>query len=151
MIAVTLIVGVILFQAIAQEVGSSTSTTTVVEESIGATTNDTAIYLTNYRSLSDVILINGTAQGGVVIDEGNYTVTNNVIDPTTGGLSVSILPQADVSIYGQTWYLNATAQPVTYIADSGSRAIAGLIIVFFALAIAVVALLPVFKSEVLGR
>jgi len=142
----TILVGVILFQAIAQEVGGATSTTTVVETSLGTATNGTAIYLTDYRALSDVVIINGTTAGGVV-GSGNYTVTNNVVDPTTGGLAVSILPAASEGYYSQTWYLNATAQPTTYIAESGGRAVAGLIVIFFALAIAVVALYPTLANK----
>jgi len=142
------LVGLILFQAIAQTVGTSTSTSTTTEESLGTMTNGTTLYLTDYRAISDVVLINATAVGAI-IEDGNYTVTNNVIDPTTGGLSVSILPHSETSS-GVAWYMNATVQPTTYIANSGGRAMASLIVVFFALAIVVVAMYPILKDKILN-
>ena len=145
---ITVIVGVILFQAIAQESGRSTSLTTVVEEDIGTITNGTAIYL-DYRFLSDIIMQNGTA-GGVVVNAGNWTLTNNIINPSNGQLSVRIVPEANTGYYGVNWFMNATAQPTTYIADSAERAIVGLIAIFFALAIAIVALEPTLRSGVLN-
>jgi len=152
---ISILVGVIFFQTIAQESGTSTNLATIVEENIGTATNGTTIYL-DYRSLSNVILINGTATGGAVIAAGNYTLTNNVIDPSDGTLSVSILPKAGAGLYGKTWYMNATtwymnatAQRTTYIPDSGGRAIVGLIAIFFALAVIVVALEPTLRSGVL--
>tara|TARA_R100001530_G_C4318319_1_gene154972 strand:+ start:61 stop:564 length:504 start_codon:yes stop_codon:yes gene_type:complete len=145
---ITVIVGVILFQAIAQESGRSTSLTTVVEEDIGTITNGTAIYL-DYRFLSDIIMQNGTA-GGVVVNAGNWTLTNNIINPSNGQLSVRIVPEANTGYYGVNWFMNATAQPTTYVADSAGRAIVGLIAIFFALAIAIVALEPTLRSGVLN-
>jgi hypothetical protein len=141
---ITVLVGVIFFQSIAQQAGEGTSLVTVTELSLGTQTNGTTYYLTDYRALSDVVIRSDTT----TLDDGNYTVTNNVIDPTTGGLAVSILPASEYS--GQTWVLNATAQPVTYIAESGGRAMAGLIAIFFALAVAVVALIPTLRSGVLN-
>jgi len=144
--AITIIVGVILFVAIAQQVGSSTSTITI-NDSIDTVVNGTAQYLTSYRALSGVVVYNET--GWVVINSGNYTITNNVIDPTTGGLSVRILPDATTG-FKTAWYITGTAQRTDYIADSAGRAIAGLIAVFFALAIVVVALTPALKNGLIG-
>jgi len=145
---ISILVGVIFFQTIAQESGTSTNLATIVQENIGNATNGTAIYL-DYRSLSNVIIMNGTATGGTVVAAGNYTITNNVIDPSDGTLSVSILPKAVFGLYSKTWYMNATAQRTTYIPDSGGRAIVGLIAIFFALAVIVVALEPTLRSGVL--
>jgi len=141
------LVGLILFQAIAQEAGSSTNTVALVNVTTGAN-NDTTAYLTDYRAISGVIIVNGT--DGIDVNSGNYTVTNNVIDPTTGGLAVSIVPVADdLGEWSGDWLISGTAQPTTYIASSGARAITGLIAVFFALAVAIVALVPTLRSEVL--
>ena len=145
LVAITIIVGVIMLQASAQQIGEVTNTVSLANQSMGTLTNGTALYVTNCRALSDVAVFNAT--GDVEVDSANYTVTNNVIDPTTGGLAVSIEPAADSPEYsGNTWYMNATAQPVTYIADSGARGIAAIIVVFFALAIAVVALWPALRE-----
>ena len=148
--AITLIVGVILFTVIAQEIGTSTSTITI-NDSIDTVVNGTTQYLTSYRALSDVVIYNETA--GEEILSGNYTITNNVIDPTTGGLSVSILPDTTAE-YKSAWWVTGTAQRTDYIADSAGRAIAGIIVIFFALAVAVVALTPALQSkflEAIGR
>jgi len=149
-VAVAIIVGVVLFQVIAQEVGSSTNTVAVVNASLGDASNSTTVYLTDYRAISDVVIYNES--GDAIVPASNYTVTNNVIDPTTGGLAVSVLPTsaAAAGFTGFTWTISGTAQPVTYIAESGGRAMAALIVIFFALAVAVIALEPTLRSGVLG-
>ena len=148
---ISVIVGVILFTVIAQQIGTTTNTATVSNLSVGTVTNGTTQYLTSYRALSDVVIYNETA--GEEILSGNYTITNNVIDPTTGGLSVSILPDTTAE-YKSAWWVTGTAQRTDYIADSAGRAIAGIIVIFFALAVAVVALTPALQSkflEAIGR
>ena len=148
-----IIVGVVLFQVIAQEVGNSTNTIEVVNESLTVAVNDTAQFL-NYRALSSVVVINATDATGLstdnasVLGSGNYTVANNVINPTSGALAVSITPTA-TEAYKSVWRVSATAQPTTYIAESGGRAMAALIVIFFALAIAVVALEPTLRGKIL--
>ena len=148
-----IIVGVILFQVIAQTVGDSTNTVSVVNESLDTVVNGTLQYLTDYRSISSVVILNETDPSGFTANEtlltsGNYTITNNVIHPTTGDLCVSIEPTASANVKS-AWQVSATAQPLTYIADSGGRAMAALIVIFFALAVAVIALEPTLRSGVL--
>ena len=153
-VAITLIVGVIFFQLIAQQVGESTNTIAVANHTLDTVVNGTTQYLTDYRAISSVLVYNktnGTAgTQGPEIGSGNYTVTNNVIHPTTGALTVSILPDATSDVIG-IWYISGTAQPLTYIADSGGRTVAGLIAIFFALAVAVVALTPTLRSYVVEK
>ena len=143
---ITIIVGVVLFQVIAQEVGKSTNTVGTGNASLGsAAVNGTAQYLP-YRSLSDVIIYNAT--GDVPVPTSNYTVTNNVINPTTGALAVSVTPNdPDAGYQRGVWTVDATAQPLTYIAESGGRAIANIIAIFFALAIVIVSITPVLRDE----
>ena len=155
MIAVIVIVGVVLFQVIAQEVGDSTNTVAVANTSLTTVVDDTAQYLTDYRALSGTVILNETnSTGGTeaipIIGSGNYTVTNNVIDPTTGALSVQVLPGTVTAGYKSAWQVSGTAEPVTYIGDGGARAVAGLIVIFFALAIAVVAISPTVRSGLAG-
>lgn len=145
-IAVTLIVGVILFQVIEQQIGTSTNTIAVANTSLATVVNGTTQYL-NYRALSDVVIFNET--GNVLVSSGNYTVTNNVIHPTTGALSVSILPDASAA-YKSAWKVSGTAQPTTYIASQGARSLAGLIGIFFALALVLVALTPILREKILS-
>lgn len=146
---IAIIVGVILFQTIAQQVGETTNTIDIVNESLGvAAATDTAQYLTNYRALSDVVIFNATEDA--IVPAGNYTVANNVV--YNGALTVSITPSDDLEVMGYDsgiWTVSGTAQPLTYIPDSGARVMASLIVIFFALLVAVVALEPTLRSGAL--
>ena len=140
-VALTIIVGVILMQASAQSVGDVTNTMTITNQSFAAANN--TLYTFSYKALTGVVIYNNTAD--VVIGVGNYTVTNNVI--TDGALTTTVAVNFSSAVYaGDGWNISATAQPTTY-GDGASRAIAGLIIIFFALAIAVIALTPVLKNK----
>lgn len=144
--AITIIVGVILLVASAQNVGDATNTISVANDSLGTASNDTTVYLTSYRAISSVVIYNGS---DAVVPSTNYTVTNNVV--YEGALAVSVLPTSG-AVYNYTgyeWNISGTAQPTGYIDDAGGRAVAGLIIIFFALAIAVVSLVPTLKSKIL--
>jgi len=141
---VVILVGVVLLQLIAQQSGEVTNTVTITDVSLGTMTNGTTTYI-DYRLLSDVVISNGT--GGDVLTAGNYTVTNNAIDPSDGTLSVGILPASEYT--GEVWSINATAQPQTYVGGA-ANSITGLIAIFFALAIAIVALEPTLRSGVLN-
>ena len=147
MVAIMAIVGAIFLQSIAQSVGESTNTVPLVNESTAAVAASTATYL-NYRAVSDVVIYNET---GGVVPAANYTVANNVINSVTGDLAMSITPTADTnSDYEYIWKVSGTAQPTTYVAESGGRAMANLIVIFFALLIAVVVLSPTIKDKLLG-
>jgi len=145
-IAIVAILGSILLVAIAQSVGESTNTVSVVNTSLATVVASTAQYL-DYRALSDVVIYNET-EG--VVPAANYTVANNVINPTTGALAVSITPTADtIDPYLSAWKVSGTAQPTTYVAESGGRAMVSLIVVMFALAVAVAVIAPTIGSKML--
>lgn len=143
---VVILLGVIFTQSIAQEVGSSVNTITVANQSETLAANGEDIYIEEYRALSDVVIL--LAANDSVIAAGNYTVTNNVINPTTGDLSVKITTD-DAEFASAAVKISGTAQPLTYIADGGARAMASLIIIMFALAVAVIALGPTIQSKIL--
>ncbi|MCD6300571.1 MAG: hypothetical protein J7L82_00690, partial [Staphylothermus sp.] len=121
-LAIVIIVGSILIQASAQNVGTATNTFEVANESISTVVNGTAQYLVDYRALSDVVIYNET--GDVIVGDGNYTITNNVIN--NGDLSVEITPDASAA-FKSAWLVSGTAQPLTYIDNGGGRSLAGLI------------------------
>ena len=141
---VTILVGVIIFQQIAQTIGTTTDT-----YSYNSTTtfpqNGSSIYITDIRALSSPVLINGSTTADVVT-AANYTVTNNVV--YNGALSVMITSTADTTSgwNGTTVYVTGTAQPLTYIDDSGGRGVTTIILIFLALAIAIVAMYPVYQD-----
>jgi len=153
---VAILVGVILFQVVAQQAGEGTSLITITNQTLTAPTNGTYTYMTDIRSISDVIITNASGLVGlVVVGPLNYTIENNQIHPTTGDLTVRITPTATYPEWsGEDWNISGTAQPLTYINDSGARAMTNLIAIFFALAVAVVALIPTLRSqflELIGR
>jgi putative effector of murein hydrolase LrgA (UPF0299 family) len=144
---VAIVVGIALFQSAAQSVGTATNTESVVNTSLTTVVNGTAQYL-NYRAISDVVIYNET---GGIVGAGNYTITDNVVH--NGALSVEIMPNATAG-WKSAWKVSGTAQPTTYIDNAGARSIAGLVIIFAALAIAVVSLTPTLRSgllEALGK
>ena len=165
-VAITLIVGVLLFQVVAQEVGKSTNTITLgltgdnntilsanVPDAI-----DTKIDLIGQDLIGSATVVNAT--GGQTATSGNYTVGEHV-SATTGVQSIYFElddPQftgANLTASGSVG-LNITYEYGAdgYIANSGARAMAALIAIFFALAIVVVALSPTLRSglmEMLNR
>ncbi len=148
-LAIAMIVGAILLQASAQNVGSMSNTVTPANVSLSTVVNDTAQYITTYRALSGVVIFNetnGTAGFvGDVVGSGNYTVTNNVVN--NGALAVRILPDANSDVKS-AWVVSATsAQPLTYSDDSASRNVAALIIILMALAMVAVAVGAGIKGE----
>jgi len=149
-VAITLIVGVILVQVVAQQIGSATDTNLIINRTLATTgLNGSAVYINDYRHLEDVVMTNATgATSAKIITSGNYTVTNNVINPTTGGLSVRINISVDPETVDDVdWNMSATGQPLTYIDNSGGRALAGMIVIFFALGVLVVALYPTLRQK----
>jgi hypothetical protein len=150
-----LVVGAILLQASAQNVGQVRDLVTVANESLGTMTNGTALYVTNCKVLSSVIIFNAT--GDVTIPAGNYTLTNNVVYNGQEAVKVDPLIDAGGRALGYnkgTATYDGVCQPLTYDPSSGGRAVAYVIIIMFALAIAVVALTPTLRSgvmEALGR
>jgi hypothetical protein len=134
LLAVTLIVGVVLLQGSAQNLGPVTNTVSVANTSLATVVNGTAQYLTAYKSLTNVVVYNET--GDVLITAGNYTVTNNVV--YNGQLAVKIVPETSADLKS-AWLVSGTAQLPGYASDSGSRSMAGIIIILMAVALAVFA------------
>ncbi len=139
-----IIVGVALFVVVAQQTGEITSTIELENQSlVTVAVNDTPYVITNCRVISGAVFFNET---GDVAITGTATIANNVV--TNGALTVTVTP--DVAEDEQNiWTVDATCQPLDYISDAGSRGITKLIVIFFALAIAVAALYPVVKDSLL--
>jgi hypothetical protein len=142
MLAIAIIVGTILLQGSAQNIGGVVNTVTVANISLGAkVVNQTAQYITGYKALSNVVVINET--NGVVIGAGNYTLTNNVV--YNGQETVKIVPDTTAE-FKSIWKVSGTGQPLTYASDGGSRSVTSLIVVLMALALASVAVGFAIKS-----
>ena len=150
---IAILVGVILFQSIAQQTGQATNTATITNESIngGSAVDNVSTYYIAYRAISGTSIGNSTF--GPDIAAANYTITDNVINPDNGELSVSITPATDVDWDVATdniWVISGTVEPQTYVGGA-ANAIVGIIAIFFALAIAIIALEPTLRSGVLNN
>jgi hypothetical protein len=143
--AVALIVGVILLTASSQQVGDVTNTVTLENVSLGAAvSNGVAQYIDDCRLISGVVVYNET--NDVTVPADNYTITNNVVDGN-GNLAISVTPTVVAHTEKGIWMIDATTcQPTTYDDSSGGRAIAGIIIIMFAIALAIIALYPTLKE-----
>jgi len=139
---IAVVVGAIFLQTIAQNVGETTNLATLVNhtETLGA--NGDSIYIEEYRALSGITILNTT--DGVEISSGNYTITNNVI--SDGALTVKVTTDT-TEFESVSVEISGTAQPTTYIDSAGGRSMASLIIIFFALAVGVIALYPTLKNK----
>lgn len=148
---ISILVGVILFQTVAQEAGKTTSTGVYNSSINGAASQITmpasgvAIDLTGQEYISGFILMN---ESGNVVDAGNYTVGETVSNTT--GVKTIYLQADSAEAAGETMNVSYTYGPDGYIESSGGRALAGLIALFFALAVAIIALSPTMKSGILN-
>lgn len=139
---VIILIGAIFVPIIAQSVGESVNTFEVANNSIDTVVDNTPQFLTGFRAISDIVVYNET---GGIVQSSNYTVTNNVVN--NGVLTVNFTPGTVPAPYQYAWKISGTAQPTTYITDGGARAMANLIIIMFALAVLVAAIMPVIASK----
>lgn len=150
LVAIVAIVGAILLTATAQYVGDVTNTVDVANASLASangTTNASNPELSG-KSVSSVVVYNGSDD--IIVGSGNYTIYNNYVKDgeETVIVNVSCNP---TSLQAQDWNISYTYEPTTYDSSSGGRAIAGLIVVFFAIAIAISMLIPTLRSKILRR
>ncbi len=140
--AIAIIVGLILFTASSQQIGTSVNTVSI-NKTITAPVNEGIYNFTDYKALNGVTVYNAT--DGKLIASGNYTITNNQLKD---GNLVTTLTVADAQFQNWNWFVISTsAQPLTYIDDGGSRAVTNVILIFLALAVAIVALYPVYQGK----
>lgn len=147
MIFITIIIGTIFLTVIAQSVGESVNTVVLVNQTETLAANGASIFITEWRAIDSIVILN--ASNNITILAANYTVTNDVVDPTTGGLSIQITTD-DTQFASTAVKISGTVQPTTYIADGGARAMANLIIIMFALAVLVVIIGPSVSREFLA-
>lgn len=145
MVFVAVIVGVALMISSAGTVGTSTTTITLTNSTITSPANGAATDLTGQDLLSTPVVHN--ASTGAIIPTTNYTLSERV-SPTTG-LKTVYFQTDDASIASQSLNVSYTYGPDGYINDSAGRSIAGLITVFFALAIGVIGLIAINKDQLL--
>lgn len=144
---ITVIVGTVLIVDVAQDVGSVTDLRTVVNESVVTGANNTAVAITG-QGVSNFVLFWPNSS---IIDSTNYTTANRQV---VNGVYTATLTTKVIGYNNTQLYFNATVEPDGYLESSSSRAIAPLIVIFFAFGIALVALVPALREEIfkkLGR
>lgn len=142
------IVGITLFTVVAQTVGTSTSTVDVANQSISSVNGTTlaASLNLNGSAISNVVVYNATTSATMTVSSGNYTVYNHQVK--NGAQTVVFNVSADAIYQGENWKISYTYEPTDYVGGAG-RSMALLIPIFFALLIAVIALEPTLRSNVL--
>jgi len=141
------IVAVAFFQTIAQNVGDVTSTRTLTNSTYTAAANGENFYILNYKELASETITNAT--DGVIINDGNYTITNKAIDPTTGELSVKIT--VDSTEYESVdWNITATATPTDNVSGA-PRSILSIILIIIVIGIIIFAIKIFANSDIFRR
>ena len=149
---ISVLVGLILLQAVAPNIGQATNSYSYTTATKNYTTtlpaaNGSKVWLNGQDLLSTPTVYNMT--GALTWGTGNYTIAEGV-NPTTGVKGIYL--QAD------RFPNAALANPVNityeygsdgYINNSGGRAMANLILIFFAMAVLGVVLYPVIKERFL--
>jgi len=145
---ITVLVGVIFFQAIAEQAALS-STTGTYNTTAGSDTitipADTVILDLFGQELLDTPIVRNASND--IVGSGNYTIDEGV--STSTGVKTIRYTAVGSEYAAQTANITYSYGVDGYVDNSGSRAIISLIAIFFALAVAVVALSPTLRSNVL--
>lgn len=149
---VVIVVGVSLFTASAQNVGDTVNTVDVANESISSLNGTTLAALTQLsgKSVTNVVVYNSTDD--MILTSGNYTIYQNQV---VNGVETALFnATAEGTVWSGAgaagnWNVSYTYEPTTYISDGGGRAVANLVVIFFALAISIVVLLPTARNKAL--
>ena len=139
------IVGLTFLGSVADLITSETQTATITNQSFVFPANQSTITLTG-QAAYNVIVRN---QSGYLYGSTNYTVTNYV-NVTSGTPSVT-LKGLSTTLNGSDVYVSYAYEPVGYITDTSARTIAGLVILFFVIAIVISVLVPSFREKILEK
>ena len=143
------IIGAIFLTAIAQQVGEVVNTVDVANATLSSTNGTTNASLPELsgKRVSSVVVYNATDD--LIIGSGNYTIYNNFVKDGAETVIINVTATAAGGIQTQDWNISYTTQPTTYDSSGGGRAVANIIVIFFALAIAVAMLIPTMRSKIL--
>jgi len=150
---ITIIVGVILLIAVAQSIGETLDTSTQNSSTNGLTytvpADGITIDLVGQELLSTPVVHNGTADSVQVISVGNYTIDEGV--STSTGVKTIRYTAVGSEFDGHTMNVSYNYGADGYVENSGARGMIGMIVVFFALAIALIALEPTLRSGIIDK
>ena len=127
-------------------IGTMTDKVVKTNQTFTFPTNTTTITLLG-QAVESVTVVNGS--NGVAINSGNYTITNRVVSngqliATLGG--TSSIPNSVFA--GQQVNITYTYEPFGYATDAGSRSMIDLIAIFAALAVVVIAMMPILREKI---
>lgn len=143
--AVALIVGLILLQSSAQNVGVGSDTATLTNYSFNLPSAEGGkITLPGQELLSSAVVWNKTAQA--ITNTSVYSIAEEV-SSTTGTKRIVLTMNKYPTMYNMASNISYTYGVEGYIDDGGGRAVAGIIVLMFAIALAVVALYPTIKES----
>lgn len=151
-VAITVIVGAVLMVAIAESVGKSTTTFQRDNDSFNSSANGTAKTIaTGIKSVSSVVVwnyTNGTAVIGhrLMVEDEDFKILNNQI---VNGAEVARIVPYNATMAAARWNVTYLGEPDTYISSGGTRSVVNLILIFFAIGIAVVALIPATREKII--
>ena len=145
MVFITVIVGIALMIAVASDYGRATTTGTI-NYTVTAPATNGVLNLVGQELLNTPVVQN--ASGGDVWNTANYTIAEGV-STTTGTKRIIFTTLVD-GIQGASINVTYNYGPEGYIVSSGARSVASLILIFMAVAIAMVALEPTLRNNALG-
>ena len=144
---IVIIVGLVLFQAIAQTVGSVTSTTSLAVTQYTPAAAGLAIDLPGQELFSVPVVLNDT--GSAVDCAANFTIAEGV-SPRTGTKRIIMTSDAtyDAAVVCSNVNVSYDYAAEGYIDDSGARSVALLIVILTAMAVFSIALIPAFRNGI---
>ena len=144
------LVGAVLMTSVASFVGTATGTghqnDTLDGTSTTAPASGAVIDLPGQELLSTAIVVNATS--GAAVPATNYTIDEG-LSATTGLKTIRYTTTTNGNFASEAVNISYTFGPDGYIDNSGGRAIASLIVLFMALGIAVVALIPSIRTKLM--
>lgn len=148
---VAIIVGAVLMTTVATYVGQTTSTFTNNDTADGTATTAPAAGatsdLTGMELIGTPTVINATNATDTIATD-NWTIDEGV--STTTSLKTIRLTMDSASTYGgEDLNITYTYGTDGYIESSGARGIVGIILIFMAVGIAVIALVPVLRNKMI--
>jgi len=136
------IVGLVLLTGAFSYIGTSTSTASISQGQYTSPANGVTVDLIGQELLSTPVVSNRT---GTVITAGNYTIAETI--SAVDGLKRISYTTLTTEYQSQPINVSYDYGPEGYIESAGGRSVAGLIAIFGALAIAIIALVPVLQSK----
>ena len=140
--AICIIIGASLLPTIGNYTGQMLNSDTLSNGLFTAPALGSSIDLKGQELLSVPVVTNRS--DGIVITSGNYTIAE-AVSPTTGNKVIRYTTLSN-NFSSKNINISYTYGAEGYVEDAGSRAMIPLIIVFFALLIMTVALVPIFRQ-----